>query len=84
MDLGIYDLFNDYVGIFRRLMKQYRSDFDIQYIKNLQPQPYPTTCVSFTNWATPNVSVDLIDDYYMTNGNRLQIRRPAMIVRIHI
>ena len=24
--------------------------------------------MSFTNWATPNVSVDLIDDYYMTNG----------------
>ena len=69
MDLGIYDLFNDYVGIFQEANENnIEVIFDIQYIKNLQPQPYPTTCVSFTNWATPNVSVDLIDDYYMTNG----------------
>lgn len=69
MDLGIYDLFNDYAGIFQEANENnIEVIFDIQYIKNLQPQPYPTTCVSFTNWATPNVSVDLIDDYYMTNG----------------
>lgn len=69
LDFGIYDLFNDYEGLFQEANENnIEVIFDIQYIKNLQPQPYPTTCISFTNWATPNVSVDLIDAYYMANG----------------
>ncbi len=69
IDLDCYDLFDDYAGLFEEENENnIEVIFDIQYIKNLQPQPYPTTCTSFTEWATPNVSVDLIDSYYMTNG----------------
>ena len=69
MDLGVYDLFDDYEGIFLEANENnIEVIFDIQYIKNLQPQPYPTTATSFTEWATPNISVDLIEAYYMTNG----------------
>lgn len=69
MDLGAYSLFKDYAGLFEEANENNSEViFDIQYIKTLQHQPWPSACISFTNWPTPNVTADLINSYYMTNG----------------
>jgi len=69
MNLNVYSLFKNYEGLFEEANENNSEViFDIQYIKTLQSQPWPTACLSFTNWPTPNVTADLINSYYMTNG----------------
>lgn len=69
IDLDVYDLYNDYAGLFEEANENnIEVIFDVQYIKTLQPQPWPSSCLSFTNWPTLNVTVDLINSYYTING----------------
>jgi hypothetical protein len=67
--LGVYDLFSDYEGIFEEANENnIEVIFDIQYMKNLSPQPWPSSALSFAEWPTPSITLSLIDSYYMTNG----------------
>ncbi|MDW7691345.1 RagB/SusD family nutrient uptake outer membrane protein [Flammeovirgaceae bacterium SG7u.111] len=69
MDLNVYDLYPDYEGIFlEENENNIEVIFDIQYIKDLNAQPWPSSALSFGEWPTPNISIDLINAYYMTNG----------------
>jgi hypothetical protein len=69
MDLGVYSLYPDYEGLFEEANENNSEViFDIQYIKNSQAQPWPSSRLSFVDWPTPNVTKDMIDSYYMTNG----------------
>ncbi len=69
MDLGVYDLFSDYAGLFTEENENnIEVIFDIQYMTDLRPQSWPSTATSFAEWPTPSVSADLINSYYMTNG----------------
>jgi starch-binding outer membrane protein, SusD/RagB family len=69
MDLNVYGLFEDYAGLFEEANENNKEViFDIQYIKDTYSQSWPTSCVSFGEWPTPNVTADLINSYYMTNG----------------
>jgi hypothetical protein len=69
MDLNFYSLFDDYEGIFLE-ENENNSEviFDIQYLKDLLPQPWPSSALSFAEWPTPSVTLSLINSYYMTNG----------------
>lgn len=76
MDLDVYDLFDDYEGLFLEENENNEEViFDIQYMKDLNPQPWPTSATAFGEWPTPNIAVDLINAYYMANG--LPIDNPA-------
>ncbi|WP_073123226.1 RagB/SusD family nutrient uptake outer membrane protein [Reichenbachiella agariperforans] len=69
IDLGVYDLFSDYEGLFTEENENnIEVIFDIQYMQNLNEQPWPSSSLSFVEWPTPNISVDLINDYYMQSG----------------
>jgi hypothetical protein len=69
MDLGVYDLFSDYEGLFAEENENnVEVIFDIQYIKTTQSQPWPTSSLNLSEWPTANVTADLINSYYMTNG----------------
>ncbi|WP_159523591.1 RagB/SusD family nutrient uptake outer membrane protein [Sunxiuqinia indica] len=69
MDLSVYQLFNNYEGIFLE-DNENNSEviFDIQYMKDLSAQPWPSSALSFAEWPTPSVTSSLINSYYMTNG----------------
>ncbi len=76
IDLGVYGLFEDFQALFTEENENNEEViFDIQYMKDLHPQPWPTTATSFAEWPTPSVSADLINSYYMTNG--LPIDHPS-------
>lgn len=67
--LQVYDLFSDYEGIFEEANENnIEVIFDIQYMKDLSPQPWPSSALSFAEWPTPSISADLINSYYMKNG----------------
>ncbi|MBT33280.1 MAG: RagB/SusD family nutrient uptake outer membrane protein [Thalassobius sp.] len=69
MDLGEYELYSDYEGMFlEENENNVEVIFDIQYMQDLNAQPWPSSALSFGEWPTPNISVDLINAYYMTNG----------------
>ncbi|RXK81415.1 RagB/SusD family nutrient uptake outer membrane protein [Filimonas effusa] len=69
IDLGVYDLYSDYAGLFSESHENnIEVIFDIQYIPTTQSQPWPTAALSLSNWPTANVTADLINSYYMTNG----------------
>lgn len=69
MDLNVYDLFGDYAGLFAEANENNKEIiFDIQYIKNLRSQSWPSSALSFGEWPTPSVTADLINSYFMTNG----------------
>lgn len=69
IDMKKYSLFPDYAGLFEEANENNQEViWDIEYIKNSQPQPWPSTRLSFVDWPTPNVTADMIDSYYMTNG----------------
>lgn len=76
MDLSAYTLYPDYASMFDEAHENNSEViFDIQYIPTTQPQPWPSSALSLSVWPTPNVTTDLIDSYYMTNG--LPITNPA-------
>ncbi|WP_320019623.1 RagB/SusD family nutrient uptake outer membrane protein [Labilibaculum manganireducens] len=68
MDLEVYDFFSDYSGLFTEA-KENNSEviFDIQYTTN-QPQPWPAEPFVLGTWQTSNITADMINSYYMTNG----------------
>lgn len=69
IDLKAYSLYSDYASVFAEAHEDNSEViFDIQYIPTTQPQPWPSSALSLSVWPTPNVTVDLIDSYYMTNG----------------
>jgi hypothetical protein len=69
MDLGVYKLYPDYEGLFLEANENNAEViFDIQYIKTTQSQPWPTSALNLSEWPTANVTADLINSYYMTNG----------------
>lgn len=69
MDIGVYRLYPDYEGLFQESNEDNcEVIFDIQYIKNSEAQPWPSSRLSFVDWPTPNVTTDMIDSYYMVNG----------------
>jgi hypothetical protein len=69
IDLGVYELYPNYEGLFREENENNKEViFDIQYARDLRPQLWPSTAVSFSEWPTPGVSVDIIDAYYTTGG----------------
>lgn len=72
MDLNVYSLYPDYGMTFDESNENNcEVIFDIQYIKNSQAQPWPSARLSFVDWPTPNVTADMIDSYYMTNGKAI-------------
>jgi len=66
IDLDVYDLYDDYEEIFEEQNENnIEIIFDLQYIKNLRPQPWPSTCLNFTEWPTAGVTLNILDQYYM-------------------
>ena len=69
IDLGVYDLYSDYGGTFEEANEDnIEVIFDIQYIPTTQAQPWPSSALSLSSWPTANVTADMINSYYMTNG----------------
>lgn len=69
INLNAYTLYPNYANTFDEAHENNSEViFDIQYIPTTQPQPWPSSALSLGNWPTPNVSADLINSYYMTNG----------------
>lgn len=72
MDLNAYSLFSDYENTFTEANENNcEVIFDIQYIKDSFAQPWPSSRLSMVDWPTPNVTADMIDAYYMTNGKAI-------------
>ena len=69
MNLKVYDLYSDYTGLFDETHEDnVEVIFDIQYIPTTQSQPWPSAALSLSSWPTANVTADMINSYYMTNG----------------
>ena len=68
IDLGEYDLYSDYEGIFLEANENnIEVIFDIQYTTS-QSQPWPGGPFPLGVWPTSNITADMINSYYMTNG----------------
>ncbi|OQP56864.1 hypothetical protein A3860_09785 [Niastella vici] len=69
INLKAYSLYPDYAGTFdENHENNVEVIFDIQYIPTTQSQPWPTAALSLSSWPTANVTADMINSYYMTNG----------------
>jgi hypothetical protein len=69
INLNTYSLYTNYGSLFDEAHENNSEViFDIQYIPTTQSQPWPSSALSLSVWPTPNVTADLIDSYYMTNG----------------
>ena len=69
INLKTYDLYSNYAGIFDETHEDnIEVIFDIQYIPTTQAQPWPSAALSLSSWPTANVTADMINSYYMTNG----------------
>ena len=69
INLKVYDLYPDYASTFDEAHEDNQEViFDIQYVPTTQSQPWPTAALSLSSWPTANVTADLINSYYMTNG----------------
>lgn len=71
IDLNVYSLYPDYGMIFDE-NNENNSEviFDIQYIKNVRVQPWPSTALSFTEWPTAGVTLSAIDSYNMKSNGK--------------
>lgn len=68
MDLD-YGLFPNYADLFTEANENNTEViFDIQYIPTTQSQPWPTEAFVLGIWQTSNITADLINSYFMTNG----------------
>lgn len=66
---GVYDLFHDYEDLFAEENENnIEIIFDTQYMQDQRPQPWPSTCLGYSEWPTPGVTTDIIDEYRMTSG----------------
>jgi hypothetical protein len=69
INLKAYDLYPDYASIFDEAHEDnIEVIFDIQYVPTTQAQPWPSAALSLSSWPTANVTADMINSYYMTNG----------------
>lgn len=69
IDLNEYSLFPDYEGIHRYENENNEEViFDFQYTIDLQPQPWPPTCLQYSEWWTQGVTTDIVNEYRMSNG----------------
>ena len=68
MDLDTYDFYGDYTGLFEEANEDnIEVIFDIQYTTS-QTQPWPAEPFVLGTWQTSNITADMINSYYMTNG----------------
>jgi starch-binding outer membrane protein, SusD/RagB family len=68
MELGIYDFYSGYADLFTEAHENNAEViFDIQYTTS-QSQPWPTEAFVLGTWQTSNITADMINSYYMTNG----------------
>jgi hypothetical protein len=69
INLKAYSLYPDYASTFDESHENnVEVIFDIQYVPTTQSQPWPTAALSLSSWPTANVTADMINSYYMTNG----------------
>lgn len=66
IDAKTYALYPDYEAVFDEDNENnIEVIFDIQYIKNVRVQPWPTTGTSFTEWPTAGITLSAIDAFNM-------------------
>ncbi|MDL2208568.1 RagB/SusD family nutrient uptake outer membrane protein [Parabacteroides sp. OttesenSCG-928-O15] len=66
IDSNTYKLYADYGAVFDESNENnVEVIFDIQYIKNVRVQPWPTTGTSFTEWPTAGITLSAIDAFNM-------------------
>lgn len=71
IDSGVYELYPDYGVIFDESNENnIEVIFDIQYIKNVRVQPWPTTGTSFTEWPTAGITLSAIDAFNMKSTGK--------------
>ena len=69
MDLKVYDFYPNYSDLFTEAHENnIEVIFDIQYIPTTQSQPWPAEPFVLGTWQTSNITADMINSYYMTNG----------------
>lgn len=69
MDLKLYDFYPSYSDLFTEAHENNSEViFDIQYITTTQSQPWPAEPFVLGTWQTSNITADMINSYYMTNG----------------
>jgi starch-binding outer membrane protein, SusD/RagB family len=69
MDLKLYDFYPNYSDLFTEAHENNSEViFDIQYIPTTQSQPWPAEPFVLGTWQTSNITADMINSYYMTNG----------------
>ncbi|ADQ78234.1 RagB/SusD domain protein [Paludibacter propionicigenes WB4] len=69
MDLKVYDFYPNYSDLFTEAHENnVEVIFDIQYIPTTQSQPWPAEPFVLGTWQTSNITADMINSYYMTNG----------------
>ncbi len=69
MDLKLYDFYPNYSDLFTEAHEDnIEVIFDIQYIPTTQSQPWPAEPFVLGTWQTSNITADMINSYYMTNG----------------
>jgi len=69
IDLKLYDFYPNYSDLFTEAHENNTEViFDIQYIPTTQSQPWPAEPFVLGTWQTSNITADMINSYYMTNG----------------
>jgi len=69
LDLKGYDFYPNYADLFTEAHENnIEVIFDIQYIPTTQSQPWPAEPFVLGTWQTSNITADMINSYYMTNG----------------
>jgi starch-binding outer membrane protein, SusD/RagB family len=64
----VYDFYPSYSDLFTEAHENnVEVIFDIQYTTS-QSQPWPTEAFVLGTWQTSNITADMINSYYMTNG----------------
>lgn len=68
IDLGVYNFYPNYADLFTEAHEDNSEViFDIQYTTS-QTQPWPAEPFVLGTWQTSNITADMINSYYMTNG----------------
>lgn len=71
IDLKVYDFYPNYSDLFIESNEDnIEVIFDIQYTTS-QSQPWPAEPFVLGTWQTSNISADMINSYYMTNGKSI-------------
>lgn len=71
IDSEVYQLYPDYGAVFEESNENnVEVIFDIQYIKNVRVQPWPTTGTSFTEWPTAGITLSAIDAFNMKSTGK--------------